>query len=184
SHVQPDLATSATWVIISFLMLVFMTSIALGTATATLVSRSLGEGNPSLAERFGWESVKLGMYVMGALGIAVIVDPGPFLGIFTDKIEVIRVGAPSMRLIGAVSSLLSAGLILVQALFGAGATKFVMIAELAMHGLCLVPLSYLLAITFGLGLLGAWCAAALYVVLLSSIMAWKFASGTWKKIQI
>jgi len=33
-------------------------------------------------------------------------------------------------------------------------------------------------------MLGAWMAAATYVVFLSSTMAWKFAGGSWKKIKI
>ncbi len=181
---QPDLATSASWVIISFLMLVFMTSMAFGTATATLVSQSLGARNPALAERYGWESVKIGIYVMSVVGIAVIIWPDIFLGIFTDKNEVIAVAVPSMRLMGAVCALISAGMILVQALFGAGNTKFVMIAEMILHMGCLIPLSYLLGVVLELGMLGTWLSAALYALLLSSVMAWKFYEGKWKQIKI
>jgi Na+-driven multidrug efflux pump len=47
-----------------------------------------------------------------------------------------------------------------------------------------MPLSYVLAIVFELGIMGAWIAAAAYVVLLSSIMAWKFYEGKWKQIKI
>jgi Na+-driven multidrug efflux pump len=183
---RPDLATSASWVMMSFLMLIFMTSIAFGTATATLVGQSMGARDFDLAERYGWESVKMGMYAFGALGVATIIWPEVFLGIFTDtdKSEVIKVAVPSMRLMGSVASLISAGLILVQALFGAGNTKFVMIVEMLLHLLCLIPLSYLLAVVLDFGLLGAWAAAAAYVVLLSSIMAWKFYEGKWKQIRI
>jgi Na+-driven multidrug efflux pump len=181
---QPDLATSASWIMVSFLMLIFMTSMALGTATATLVSQSLGSKQPTLAERYGWESVKIGMLVMGTLGIAVMIWPGMFLGIFTDKTEVIALAVPTMRLMGSVSSLIAAGLILVQALFGAGNTKFVMMAELIMHLLCLVPLSYLLGVVFKMGMIGTWTAAVVYILLLSTVMAWKFFEGKWKNIRI
>ena len=181
---RPDLATSASWVMMSFLMLIFMTSIAFGTATATLVGQSMGARDFDLAERYGWESVKMGMYFFGALGIAMIIWPEVFLGIFTDKADVIAVAVPSTRLMGSVASLISAGLILVQALFGAGNTKFVMIVEMMLHLLCLIPLSYLLAVVLEFGMLGAWSATAAYVVLLSSIMAWKFYEGKWKQIRI
>lgn len=181
---QPDLATSASWVMISFLMLIFITSIAFGTATATLVSQSLGAKRPALAERYGWESVKIGMLVMGSVGIVMIIDPTLFLRIFTDKLEVIQQAVPSMRLVGSVTSLISAGMILVQALFGAGNPKFVMVAEMVLHLTCLIPLSYLFGVTFELGMLGCWLAAGVYAVLLSSIMAWKFAEGKWKQIEI
>ena len=183
-YIRPDLATSASWVMISFMMLIFMTSIAFGTATATLVSQSMGKKDFALAERFGWESVKIGMYSMGTVGVAVVIWPHIFLGIFTDKIEVIEVAVPSMRLMASTTALMASGLILTQALFGAGNNKFVMVAELLMHALCLVPLSYLLAIVFDMGMIGAWTAAATYIVLLSSVMAWKFAQGDWKRIKI
>ena len=39
-------------------------------------------------------------------------------------------------------------MILTQALFGAGNTRFVMIAELILHFTCLVPLAWLLGVTF------------------------------------
>ena len=181
---QPDLATSATWIMIAFLLLIFVTSMAFGTATATLVGQSLGARKPNLAERYGWESAKIGMIVMGTVGVAMIIDPWPFMRIFTDKPEVIAVAMPSMRLMGAATSVMSAAMILIQALFGAGDTKFVMLAELVLHLACLVPLSYLLGVTAGGGMLGCWLAAALYGVLLSSIMAWRFFKGSWKKIKI
>ncbi len=181
---RPDLATSASWIIISFLMLIFMSSIAFGTATATLVGQSMGSKDHDLAERYGWESVKIGMYIFGILGIFIVLRPELFLGIFTDKQDVIQVAVPSMRLMGSVSALISAGLILVQALFGAGNAKFVMKVEFMLHTLCLVPLCYLLAVVLDFGLLGAWTAAATYVVLLSSIMAVKFYEGKWKRIEI
>ncbi len=181
---RPDLATSASWVMISFLMLVFVTSMAFGTATATLVSQSLGAKKPALAERFGWESVKIGMLVMGAVGVVMIIDPAMFMRIFTDKPQVIASALPSMRLVGAATSLISAGMVLVQALFGAGNTKFVMLAELLLHTACLVPLSYLLGMVLELGMLGCWMAAVVYAILLSSVMAWKFFEGKWKAIRI
>jgi Na+-driven multidrug efflux pump len=181
---QPDLATAASWNMMSFLMLIFITSIAFGTATATLVSQSLGARKPALAERYGWESVKIGMFVMGAVGIVMIIHPSMFMRIFTDKPEVIAVALPSMRMIGSIAALISAGMILVQALFGAGNTRFVMIAEMILHLGCLIPLCYLLGMVLELGMLGCWLAACIYGVLLSSIMAWKFLEGKWKQIQI
>ncbi len=180
----PDLATSASTILISFLMLVIMTSMAFGTATATLVSQSMGAKNFNLAERYGWESAKIGMYVMGLLGIIMVFKPEFFLGIFTDKRNVIEVALAPTRLIASTTALMSAGMILVQALYGAGNTRFVMVAELCLHTVCLIPLSYLLGVKLGLGLLGTWMAAAVYVVLLSSVMALKFYEGKWKQIKL
>jgi Na+-driven multidrug efflux pump len=181
---SPDTITSGSWVLISFLMLIFMTSIAFGTATATLVGQSMGSGKFGLAERYGWESVKLGMYVMGALGLLCLAFPEFFLGLFTNKLMVIQAAAPTARLMGSLAAVMSAGLILVQALYGAGATLFVMKVEFVMHFVCLIPLAYLLGVVLELGMFGAWLSAAVYILLLTGIMAWKFRGGSWKKIVI
>ena len=39
-------------------------------------------------------------------------------------------------------------------------------------------------VTLDFGLFGIWSAAVVYIVLLSGIMARKFASGDWKRIQL
>jgi Na+-driven multidrug efflux pump len=80
--------------------------------------------------------------------------------------------------------MIAVGMILTQALFGAGNTRFVMVVELFLHFLCLVPLAWFLGITLEFGLWGIWGAAAVYVVLLTAIMFFKFRSGDWKAIRI
>jgi Na+-driven multidrug efflux pump len=75
-------------------------------------------------------------------------------------------------------------MILTQALFGAGNTRFVMVVELILHFLVLVPCAWLFGITLGFGLWGIWGSAALYAALLTVIMYFKFRSGDWKAIRI
>jgi Na+-driven multidrug efflux pump len=75
-------------------------------------------------------------------------------------------------------------MILTQALFGAGNSRFVMIVELILHFTCLVPLAWLFGVTLHLGLIGIWSAAVVYVIALSTIMTLKFARGDWKTIRI
>ena len=75
----------------------------------------------------------------------------------------------------------AAALVLTQALYGAGMTKYVMVVELFLHFFCLVPLSYVLGVTLELGMIGCWYAAATYVVALAVTMGVKFWSGGWKK---
>jgi Na+-driven multidrug efflux pump len=89
-----------------------------------------------------------------------------------------------MRLMGICTPLIATGMILTQALFGAGNSRFVMVVELILHFGCLVPLAWLLGVTLGFGLPGIWSAATAYVVLLTIIMVFKFRSGDWQTIRL
>jgi Na+-driven multidrug efflux pump len=167
------------------LKLTFTACLAFGTSTATLVSQCLGAKEPDKAERFGWVSVRLGLVIFGVVGLLEgVVFPRQILS-FVSHSEAVQVAALlPMRLMGLCTPLIAVGMILTQALFGAGNSRFVMLVELVLHFTCLVPMAWLLGITFGFGLVGIWSAAVTYVLLLSSVMVWKFARGDWKTIEL
>lgn len=175
---------AATTVVGGVLKLIFTACLAFGTSTATLVSQSLGEKNPERATRFGWTSVQLGLAIFGALGALQAIFAKEILGFVTHSELVQEAALNPMRVMGISTPMIAVGMILTQALFGAGNTRFVMIVELILHFTCLVPLAWVLGITAGYGLIGIWLAAVVYAVLLAAVMAWKFQRGDWKKIQL
>lgn len=175
---------AATKVIIDIFFLAIMTCMGLGIATATLVSQNLGRKLPDVAESFGWTAVRLAAMFAGLMGLIAMIAPDFLLGIFTKEDVVIAVGRMPLRIIGAGEFMVGFALVLAQALFGAGATRYVMMVEIILHFGLLVPLSYVLAIPFGLKLNGIFLAALLYVLSLAIAMTWKFKAGSWKKIKI
>jgi putative MATE family efflux protein len=181
---QGPIFTAATQNNISILMLFFTACMAYGTATATLVGQSMGAKQIELAERYGWEAVKLGVYFTIVLGAFIFVRPDVILHVFSKDAAVIAVARPILRICGALLPFVLSAIVLTQALFGAGNTKFVMWVEFGLHFFCLVPLAYVCGVRMGLGVLGVWCGAFAYIILLCSIMGWKFAEGAWKEIRI
>lgn len=177
--------SAATTDIVGVLKLTFTACLAFGTSTATLVSQALGAKKPDKAVEFGWSSVRLGLLIFGVVGVCEgIVFTQPILHL-VSKSEAVRAAAElPMRAMGLATPLIAVGMILTQALFGAGNSRFVMIAELILHFTCLVPLAWIFGITLGFGLPGIWSAAVIYVIGLSSVMTWKFARGDWKQIQL
>jgi putative MATE family efflux protein len=176
--------TAATQNIIIILMLFFTASIAYGTATATLVGQSMGARQIELAERYGWEAVKLGVYATLFIAVGVVLFPDTVLHAFSKDAAVIDTARPILRICGALLPFVISALVLTQALFGAGNTRFVMFVEFGLHFFCLVPLAYVCGVTMGWGVLGVWTGAFVYILLLCSIMGWKFAEGGWKEIRI
>jgi Na+-driven multidrug efflux pump len=176
--------SAATQNNINILMLFFTGCMAYGTATATLVGQSMGAKKIDLAERYGWEAVKLGVYFTLVLGAFIFVRPDLVLHIFSKDANVIEVAMPILRICGALLPFVLSAIVFTQALFGAGNTKFVMWVEFGLHFFCLVPLAYVCGVKMGWGVLGVWCGAFAYILLLCSIMGWKFAEGAWKEIRI
>ena len=175
---------AATSNLIIILMVCFTAFMAYGTATATLVGQSMGAKEFGLAERYGWEAVKIGVYITAVLGSVMMLFPDHVLHIFCKDDAVVAVARPILRICGALLPFVLSALVLTQALFGAGNTRFVMFVEFVLHFCCLVPLAYLFGIVIGWGVLGVWMGAFAYILLLCSIMGWKFAEGAWKEIRI
>lgn len=176
---------AATTNIIGVLKLTFTACIAFGTSTATLVAQALGAKRPDDAERFGWASVKLGLVLFGVVGLFEgVLFTGPIVRFITDSEAVREASMLPMRLMGVVTPILAVGMIISEALFGAGAPKFVALVQFVLIFFLLLPLAYLFAIVFHIGLVGIWLAACVYVALAATAMTLKFKGGAWKSIKL
>ena len=176
---------AATTNIIGVLKLTFTACIAFGTSTATLVAQALGAKRPADAERFGWASVRLGLVVFGVVGLAEgVLFTGNIVDFITDSPAVRDATMVPMRIMGVVTPILAVGMIVSEALFGAGNPKFVAVVQFILIFFVLLPLAYLFAIVFALGLVGIWLAACVYVALAAIAMTLKWKGGSWKSIEL
>jgi putative MATE family efflux protein len=174
---------AATTDIVAILKLTFTACIAFGTATATLVAQSLAAKRPEDADRFGWASVRLGLMIFGAVGLIEGVLFTPHIVHFISHSHAVQDAAMMpMRMMGIITPIIAVAMILSEALFGAGNTKFVAAAQLCLVFGLLVPMAWLLGIKMEIGLNGMWTAAAMYCVSAAVVMTLKFRGGSWKKI--
>ncbi|MBN1163685.1 MAG: MATE family efflux transporter [Candidatus Krumholzibacteriota bacterium] len=162
----------------------FMLGMAVGTASATLVGRSMGEENQHLAVRYGWHAAGLGSLMMGVIGALFMFFPREIMGLFTASRETVELGVKPFRLLGAFQLIDGVGIVLSRTLQGAGSTLFVMISEMICIWGVLIPSAWLALEILRGGLIETWSSIFLYIIFFAVLMVWKFHEGGWKKIRI
>lgn len=176
--------TAATNAIVYTMALCFMPLIAFGTATATAVSQSLGAGKTNLAARYGWESVRLGVFAMVVVATFFMLFPESLITFWAPNDPAVpKAGAAALRIMATSLPMMVLGLILSNSLYGAGANTFVMVVQAIL--LCfLVPASWLFGPVLGFGMEGVWWSLAMFVNCFGVAMGLKFLGRGWQRIRL
>jgi putative MATE family efflux protein len=170
---------AATQAIISTLFISFLPCFGFGIAVQTLVGINLGAKKFNLAKIYGFETAKVATIYTFLLGFVFIIIPQYVLLIITNDQTIIKTAVPSLRIAGFAQVFYGIGVVLANGLQAAGRTMFVMKSEVITNLLIFVPLAYFLGVYLGLGLLWAWMALPLYIIIYSTIIFLKFNSGDW-----
>ncbi|MEN8720777.1 MAG: MATE family efflux transporter, partial [Oceanococcaceae bacterium] len=137
----PELAVAN--VLINLTLVAVLPGMGFGIAAASLVGQSLGARAPDDAHRWAWDVVRLSARVFGGLGLLMLLLPGPILGIFLHDPALVDMGRLPLQLIGAGMIVDGAGLILMQALLGAGAARKVMLVSVGFQWGLFLPAAWL-----------------------------------------
>jgi putative MATE family efflux protein len=171
---------AATQAVISTLFISFLPCFGFGIAAQTLVGNYIGSGKFNLAKIYGLETAKVASYYTILLGFVFILLPQYVLTIITTNQSIIDVAKPALRIAGFAQMFYATGVVLANSLQSAGKTLFVMLSESITNLLVFVPLAYFFGIFLKGGLIGAWLALPVYIILYSSVIFVKFKYGYWK----
>ena len=147
-------------------------------------ARPWGRGDPEDAHRWGWDVVKLGVAIMGTLGLLAILVPSLLLSGFLYEPAVIAEAKLPLQLVGASMMWEAVTLVLMNALLGAGAARQVMLISVGTQWLLGLPLSWLAGPYLGFGLLGIWVCQVGYRVLQAGIFAVMWNRRRWAEIKV
>lgn len=153
-------------------------------AATTLVGQNLGAKKPDMAEKSGFMAVKMGAVFMSAVGIFFLVWPDVFLKIFTHDPEILKSARICLQIVAISQPFLAAVMGFAGGLRGAGDTRSVLFITLfGMWGLRLT-LSWVFAISLGWGLVGAWIAMTVDLIVRGILLLVRFKGGKWKTIKV
>lgn len=156
----------------------------LGNAAATLVGQNLGADKPERAERSVWRASRYNAIFMTIAGIVMIVLAPQIVALFSDEAEVIRYGTSCLRILGVGYPMYAVGMIIIQALNGAGDTTTPSIMNFICFWVLQIPLAYWLATAAGFGPNGVFLALVIAESLLTVMAVAVFRKGKWRDQQV
>lgn len=156
----------------------------LSNAAATLVGQNLGAKEIQRAEQSVLLAAKYNAIFMSFVTVLFVFFATPIIRIFTQEEAVVAYGARALQIIGAGYIFYGIGMVMVQALNGAGDTKTPTVINFICFWLFQIPLAYLLAKGLDLKSTGAFIAIPVAETLIA-LMAWYyFKKGKWKSVQV
>ncbi len=174
-------AIAAYTIALRLIEFVFLPAWGLGNAAATLVGQNLGAMQPDRAEESAWQAAKYNVWFMTGLGMLSVIAAPWITGLFTSDPEVMRYGVNCIRIFGIGYPLYAVGMIMTQALNGAGDTATPSTLNLLCFWLVQIPLAWWLAEPLSFGPNGVFVAIVVAESLLSVLAVVVFRRGRWKQ---
>jgi Na+-driven multidrug efflux pump len=156
----------------------------LSNAAATLVGQNLGAKQPDRAEKSVLLTMKYNAVFMSGVMLLFLFFARPIISIFNSDPVVVQYGAQALQIIGSGYIFYGIGMVMIQALNGAGDTKTPTWINFAGFWLFQIPFAYLLAYGFKMGPQGAFIAVPVAETLIALAAFWYFKKGKWKEIEV
>jgi putative MATE family efflux protein len=156
----------------------------LSNAAATLVGQNLGAKNPQRAEQSVYMTAKYSVFLMGTVMFFFIFLADPIMRVYTRDEAVVRWGVSALRWIGSANIFYGLGMVMIQALNGAGDTRTPTRISFFCFWVFQIPFAYLLAYGFQLNATGTFIAFPIAETLVTLLALYYFRKGRWKTISV
>jgi putative MATE family efflux protein len=156
-----------------------MISIAIGMATEAIIAQRIGRKEFDLVDKQLKQSLKISLIGTSALALCWLLFNQPILKLFSSDPEVIAIGLWAFVLSFLAEPWRTVNITIGSALRCAGDATFTSVSSIGVIWLISVPLAYVLAIPFGLGLYGLLIAAVIDEFIRALIKGWRWKQGRW-----
>lgn len=156
----------------------------LSNAAATLVGQNLGAKEIDRAEQSVMLTAKYNAIFMGIVMLIFLFFSKYIIGIFSDDEVVVRYGAQALQIMGGGYIFYGLGMVMTQALNGAGDTKTPTWINFVGFWLLQIPLAYILAKGLDLRTTGVFLAIPIAETLIALAAWYYFKKGKWKGVKV
>jgi len=175
---------AAANVLLRITMVLVLLAMSLGTASATLVSKAVGAGDPAGAAAWGWDTGKLGVIGITLLGIPLFLFPERCLAIFLSNPHAISLAVIPLRMVAATTGVGSLIYIFAYTLYSVGDGNRVIMASFSTQWLLFLPAVWIVGPYLKYGLLQIWLVQMAYGTIATAWIVAIWADGRWKKLRI
>ncbi len=175
---------AAANVLVNLMLVALLPGLGFGIAAASLVGQALGRGDHADARQWGWDVVKMAALTMGVLALPALVVPDLLLAPFIHNADTLALAEGPLRLVAATLAVEAVGMVLLNALLGAGDSRIVMVVSIGIQWFVQLPLVWFVGPWLGGGLVAIF---AVYVGAragLAGVFATVWARGAWGRIEV
>lgn len=175
---------SAWTIMLRIIMFAILPAWGLANAAATLVGQNLGANEPERSEKSVWRAAYFNTYFMIFLTIIFLFFANNLIGLFTTDKEVIEIGTAALIWMSSGYIFFGYGMVVSQAFNGAGDTRTPTILNLIGYWVIQIPLAWLLAVWFEMGMTGVYITILVVSITVAVLAVILFKRGNWKKMVV
>lgn len=169
---------------IRIIIFALLPSVGISNAAATLVGQNLGAGSPERAERSAYATGIVNMVVLGLIGLVFVLFPKSFVMLFTTDPLVVKYASECLQIVSFGFLSYGLGMVMVNAINGAGDTSTPTYINLFCYWLLEIPLAYFLAVVWGLHEQGVFYSILIAETVMTITAFIIFRRGKWKQVKV
>lgn len=149
-----------------------------------VLGRYIGAGENDLANKLVWKTMFISIIVSEIMSLLFAIFAGFTIGLLTSDINVINLCQKILYIEIALEFGRAINIVMVRALQTTGDVMFPTTIAIIFCWIIATLGSYLLGITFNLGLVGVWIAMSLDEIIRAAIFIFRWKGGKWKNKRI